>query len=302
MLHEEPSRQLKLQAVRIGDLGIAAFPAEVFAITGLKIKTQSPLRHTFNIELANGAEGYIPPPEQHALGGYTTWPARTAALEVKAEPIIAEQLLVLLERLSGKRRRPGHEAVSPSARTVLQSKPLAFWPMDDIEGTRVRDASPRANAAFYEGGVALYLEGHAPESRAAHFAGGRMRADLALAGERYTLQFWFWNGVPAGVRPTTGYLFSRGAGDSLAIDGEGRLVFENGSHTLRGKAPLAPRTWYHLKLVRIKNTATVFLNDEPLLRGEAGPSPPARRLWFGGRDTPESSFEGKLDDVAVWAK
>lgn len=25
-----------------------------------------------NIELANGAEGYIPPPEQHKLGGYTT--------------------------------------------------------------------------------------------------------------------------------------------------------------------------------------------------------------------------------------
>jgi hypothetical protein len=46
----------------------------------------------------------------------------------------------------------------------------------------------------------------------------------------------------------------------------------------------------------------VFLNDEPLLRGEAGPAPAARRLWFGGRDTLESSFEGKLDDVAVWAK
>jgi hypothetical protein len=302
MLHEEPSRKLKLQAVRIGDLGIAAFPAEVFAITGLKIKTQSPLRHTFNIELANGAEGYIPPPEQHALGGYTTWPARSAALEVKAEPIIAEQLLVLLERLSGKRRRPAHETVSASARAVLQSKPLAFWPMDDIEGTLVRDASPRANAASHEGGVALYLEGHAPESRAAHFAGGRMQADLALAGERYTVEFWFSNGMPAGVRPTTGYLFSRGAGDCLAIDGEGRLVFENGSHILRGTEPIALRTWYHLKLARTRNTATVFLNGGPLLRGEAGPAPLARRLWFGGRDTPESSFEGKLDDVAVWAK
>jgi len=43
---------------------------------------------TMNIELANGSEGYIPPPEQHMLGGYTSWPARTAALEFQAEPKI----------------------------------------------------------------------------------------------------------------------------------------------------------------------------------------------------------------------
>jgi hypothetical protein len=302
MLHAEPVRRLKLHAVRIGGLGIAAFPAEVFAITGLKIKTRSPLAHTFNIELANGAEGYIPPPEQHALGGYTTWPARSAALEVKAEPVIAEQMLVMLERLSGKRRGTSHEPVLKTARSALRSKPLAFWPLDDIEGTRVRDASPRANAAVYDGPVALYLDGHAPASRAAHFAGGRMRADLAPIGDRYTVEFWFWNGMPAGARPMTGYLFSRGDGDLLALDGEGRLVFENGVHILRGKIPLALRTWYHVKLARTSSTATVYLNDEPLLRGEAGSAPVARRLWFGGRDTPEFSFEGRLDDIGVWAK
>jgi hypothetical protein len=58
-----------------------------------------------NIELANGAEGYIPPPEQHKLGGYTTWPARTAGLEVGAEPRIVETLLSLLEEVSGQKRR-----------------------------------------------------------------------------------------------------------------------------------------------------------------------------------------------------
>jgi hypothetical protein len=85
-LHEKQRTELKIQALRIGDLGIAAIPNEVFAITGLKIKAQSPLQPTFNIELANGAEGYIPPPEQHKLGGYTTWPARPAGLEPQAEP------------------------------------------------------------------------------------------------------------------------------------------------------------------------------------------------------------------------
>jgi hypothetical protein len=97
---------LKLQAVRIGELGITAIPNEVYALTGLKLKAQSPLRATFNVELANGADGYIPPPEQHALGGYTTWAARTAGLEVQAEPRIVETLLGLLETVAGAKRRP----------------------------------------------------------------------------------------------------------------------------------------------------------------------------------------------------
>ncbi|MCE5306041.1 MAG: LamG domain-containing protein, partial [Acidobacteriales bacterium] len=302
MIHNEPSRRLKLQALRIGDLGIAAFPAEVFAITGLKTKARSPFSHTFNIELANGAEGYIPPAEQHALGGYTTWPARTAALDVKAEPVMAEQLLVILERLKGTRRRTAHEPLLETAKAVLRSKPLAYWPMDDMEGTRLRDASPNKYAAETEGGVALYLDGHAPGGRAIHFAGGRMRADLPLSGDRYTVEFWFWNGMPSGARPVTGYVFSRGEGDRLALDSEARLIFENDGRTLRGKAPLVMRQWYHLKLIRTKNTATVLLNDEPLLRGEVGPAPASRRLWFGGCNTADASFEGKLDDIAVWAR
>ena len=43
-LHEEPLRELKLQAIRIGDLGIAAIPNEVFALTGLKSKPKAPSR------------------------------------------------------------------------------------------------------------------------------------------------------------------------------------------------------------------------------------------------------------------
>src|SRR5678815_5342795 len=104
-LHDRPKAELKLQALRIGDLGITAIPNEVFAITGLKLKKQSPLAPTFNIELANGAEGYIPPPEQHALGGYTTWPARTAGLEVQAEPKIVAALTELLEKVAEKPRK-----------------------------------------------------------------------------------------------------------------------------------------------------------------------------------------------------
>ncbi|MGD0042095.1 MAG: hypothetical protein ABSE84_17110 [Isosphaeraceae bacterium] len=109
-LHEEPQRALKLQAIRVGELGIAAIPNEVFALTGLKIKSRSPLLTTMNIELANGSEGYIPPPEQHVLGGYTTWPARTAALEVQAEPKIVATVIGLVREGCGPvptHSRPG---------------------------------------------------------------------------------------------------------------------------------------------------------------------------------------------------
>lgn len=105
-LAENPETTLLLQVLRIGELGIAAIPNEVFGITGLKLKAQSPLQPLLNLELANGAEGYIPPPEQHRLGGYTTWPARTAGLEIEAEPKIVEALLKLLEEVSAKQRRP----------------------------------------------------------------------------------------------------------------------------------------------------------------------------------------------------
>ncbi len=106
-IRDNPSAELVLQALRIGELGVAAIPNEVFAITGLKLKAQSPIQPLMNLELANGAEGYIPPPEQHYLGGYTTWPARTAGLEVDAEPKIVNALVALLEELSdGAQRHP----------------------------------------------------------------------------------------------------------------------------------------------------------------------------------------------------
>ena len=102
---ENPQEELILQTIAIGDLGITAMPNEVYGITGLKLKAQSPFSMTFNIELANGAAGYIPPPEQHYLGGYTTWPARTAGLELNAEPVIVDTLLGMLEGISGQKRK-----------------------------------------------------------------------------------------------------------------------------------------------------------------------------------------------------
>jgi hypothetical protein len=100
LLADYPARvRLKLQAVRVGGLGIAAIPCEVFVATGLAIKQQSPLKPTFIVELANGYNGYLPTPEQHQLGGYETWRARSSYLEVEAATKIAAAVLQLLRKI-----------------------------------------------------------------------------------------------------------------------------------------------------------------------------------------------------------
>ncbi|MBI2947961.1 MAG: hypothetical protein HYY23_09955 [Verrucomicrobia bacterium] len=338
-LHQDPIRELKLQAVRIGGLGIAAIPNEVFAITGLKIKALSPLAPTFTIELANGAEGYIPPPAQHALGGYTTWPARTAALEVEAEPKITEAILKLLEEASGQRRRNQAERHGSYAEAVLASKPIAYWRLSEFHGPTAFDSSGRNNHATYEdgtattseqtpaSGIAYYLEGpssaavmgFATINHAVHLAGGRIRASLKGLRNRYSVEMWFWNGLPTNARATTGCLFTRRSlessgtvSDRLEIAGtaqRGKLVFcaNNGLADLiaHGRASETPlKTWNHVVFVRDGRQIKIFLNGNPepeisaRLKGFSGPK--GGEFFFGGAAKPDETFEGKLDEVAVF--
>lgn len=83
-----------LQAFRVGELGIAAIPFEVFTETGLEIKARSPFKSTFTIELANGSHGYLPTPPQHELGGYETW-LGTNLVEREASVKITAKILEL---------------------------------------------------------------------------------------------------------------------------------------------------------------------------------------------------------------
>jgi hypothetical protein len=95
-----PRVKVLLQAIRVGDLGIVADPCETFVEIGLEIKKKSPLRPTFTVELANGYNGYLPTQEQHALGGYETWRARSSYLEVNASRRITDTLLELLRQVA----------------------------------------------------------------------------------------------------------------------------------------------------------------------------------------------------------
>jgi hypothetical protein len=95
-----PRVKVLLQAIRIGELGIVSSPCETFVEIGLEIKKKSPLRPTFTIELANGYNGYMPTPEQHRLGGYETWRARSSYVEVDAATKVTATLLELLQRVN----------------------------------------------------------------------------------------------------------------------------------------------------------------------------------------------------------
>ena len=92
--------KLNLQAHRIGDVGIATIPCEVFTAVGLEIKAKSPLKPTFTIELANGYNGYLPTPEEHNLGGYETWRARSSYLDENASVEIVKTVLELMKRVA----------------------------------------------------------------------------------------------------------------------------------------------------------------------------------------------------------
>jgi len=90
--------EIPLQVLRLGEVGIAAIPFEVFVEIGLEIKDRSPFDRTFTIELANGSYGYLPTPRQHRLGGYETW-LGTNRVETGASEKITKSVLEMFEQL-----------------------------------------------------------------------------------------------------------------------------------------------------------------------------------------------------------
>jgi hypothetical protein len=99
LVHDPDQVDIPLQVFRIGEVGICALPFEVFAEIGLELKQKSPLPRTFVISHANGHFGYLPTPEQHALGGYETW-LGTNFVEFEASVKIVHRLLEMLTQVS----------------------------------------------------------------------------------------------------------------------------------------------------------------------------------------------------------
>ncbi|WP_395752437.1 LamG-like jellyroll fold domain-containing protein [Prosthecobacter sp.] len=324
ILNERQQTEIVVQGLRIGDIGIATTPNETYAITGLKIKAASPLLHNMVIELANGGDGYIPPPEMHAWGGYNTWAARSAGLEVNAEAKITGAAIEALEKVSGEQRRPWKLPAGPAAKAVLALKPSAYWRLNEFTGPVAEDESPHDHHAIYERDVAYYLEGpnsagfcaEGSVNRAPHLVGARIRSRFAELGTQYSVSLWFWNGMPNDGRDTCGWLFSRGddhglsvSGDHIGIGGKsgntGKLIFFSGTsdkNVVVGKAEIPRWQWQHLVLVRDGNKVRAYLNGALELETETHLTrmEPAYDCFFGGRSDNDSNWEGRLDEIAVF--
>ncbi|TWT34299.1 PVC-type heme-binding CxxCH protein [Blastopirellula retiformator] len=322
ILHERQSTEIVLQALRIGDIAITTTPNETYALTGLKLKARSPLEKTFVIELANGGDGYIPPPEQHVLGGYNTWAARSAGLEVTAEPKIVAADLNLLEKVTGKPRREATAPACAMADAIAKLNPVRYYRLDEMEGPTVTDASSSYRDATYEDGVVFYLAGaDAPAfstadtiNRAAHFAGGRIVTRTPELKGDYTVSLWCWNGLDLDARPIAGWMFSRDYVDSVTPEGiqlglagkgdnAGRVVLQLGDKPesqVFGKTPLERWIWHNVTLVKTGDQAKVYVDGALELAADAKSVGSFDHTFFGGRSDNQSNWEGRLDEVSVY--
>jgi hypothetical protein len=64
---------MTLQALRIGDLGIATAAGETVVELGLRVKAASPFGETQFLGYSNGCIGYIPSAEHYPAGGWSAW-------------------------------------------------------------------------------------------------------------------------------------------------------------------------------------------------------------------------------------
>jgi neutral ceramidase len=61
---------LRVNAVRIGDLGLTTFASETLTEIGMTIKANSPAKHTMFASVSDGCIGYLPTAKAHTEGGY----------------------------------------------------------------------------------------------------------------------------------------------------------------------------------------------------------------------------------------
>ena len=93
------SVDVELQAIRINDCALLAFPGELFVEIGLNIKKKSPFKGTYILGYTNGYMGYLPTVEAFREGGYETVSARFVPESAR---IVERELLDLLKSLQEK--------------------------------------------------------------------------------------------------------------------------------------------------------------------------------------------------------
>ena len=93
ILHERQTTEITLQSIRIGGLTIATLPNEVFSITGLKLKAQSPFALNFNSGLAHSGP--------HSSFPFRQAPTQNAANQPRAFPQYKNLVALMLRCTTG---------------------------------------------------------------------------------------------------------------------------------------------------------------------------------------------------------
>ncbi len=96
---KNPHVACEVQALRIGDMGIATNGAEFFCQLGLDIKAASPFPKTWVVSLANDWVGYVPTPSAYYAGGYEPRTARSAKLAPWAGQALVETAVAQLKKV-----------------------------------------------------------------------------------------------------------------------------------------------------------------------------------------------------------
>ena len=144
-------------------------------------------------------------------------------------------------------------------------------------------------------------------NRAVYLAGGHIGARVAgLAGD-YSVSMWFWNGLPTDARDVTGTLLSTD-GETLLIAGKaegdeaGQLVLRPGLRSHVGKTRVTTKGWHQVTITRADRRVRVYLDGSavPEIDAQIKPKGRSQRLLIGSDGDPETTFDGKIDEVAVF--
>ena len=88
-----------LQAWRIGEVGFASVPGELFVEWGIQLKARSPFPWTYPVELGGDCLGYLVTEQAWAAGGYESLIARSARPTPQGVALMIQEDLRLLDQL-----------------------------------------------------------------------------------------------------------------------------------------------------------------------------------------------------------
>lgn len=102
-IEKRKSQPAEIQVLSIGNIDIAAFPAEYFVEFALRLKEAAYPRHALAVATANGMVGYVPTKEAFLRGGYETTFAASSRMAPEAGEIMLEEAIKLIKQKKGEK-------------------------------------------------------------------------------------------------------------------------------------------------------------------------------------------------------